>query len=151
MRWKKIITICLFLLPLNPAHAFEDEWSFGMAAPSPTGLTLKKWVDAITAYDMFYEWSTKDRRAMLHLDILTHDFEMMEAENGTMPVYYGIGVHVRYERGRSPVYGVRIPLGMVYMLEDKPLEFFGELGPRAGVVPETSFAIDFMAGLRYRF
>lgn len=145
-----ILTVGLLILPLVPAHAVEEEWAIGMAAPEPTGLSIKKWVDPQTAYDMFYEWSTKDRHAMIHIDILTHDFDSIEAEGGFAPVYYGFGVHARMMRGRSPIYGIRIPVGIVYILEDKPLEFFGELGPRAGVIPETSFDIDFMVGIRYR-
>ena len=150
MYWSKCIAFSVLILVFSSAHALEDEWAIGMAAPSPTGISIKKWVDSLTAYDMFYEWSTKDRRAMVHLDILTHDFEMLEVESGVGAMYYGFGLHVRYQKQHSPVYGIRIPLGIVYMLENKPLEFFGELGPRAGVIPETSFAVDFMVGLRYR-
>ncbi len=150
MYWSKIIAFCLAMTAFTSAHALEDEWAIGMAAPTPTGITLKKWVDNITAYDMFYEWSTRDRRAVVNLDVLTHDFEMLEAETGSMAVYYGFGLHVRYQKSRSPIYGIRIPLGIVYMLENKPLEFFGEFGPRAGVIPETTFAVDMVVGLRYR-
>ncbi len=146
-----ILAAGLCMSCLTPAQAVEEEWAIGMAAPEPTGITLKKWVDTQTAYDMFYEWSTKDRHAMVHFDILTHDFDSVETEgSGFAPIYYGFGVHARMMRGRSPIYGIRIPIGIVYMLEDKPLEFFGELGPRAGVIPETSFDLDLMVGIRYR-
>lgn len=148
------LLLLISLLSWGPAQALDlgldEELSFGMAAPSPTGITVKKWRDADNAFDMFYEWSSKHRRVLVHVDLLTHDFQSLEMESGFAPVYYGFGIRAKSQRGQASAYGFRLPIGVALMLETRPLEFFGEVAPRADIIPSTNFAVDVQLGIRYR-
>lgn len=148
------LLVILYLLSAGPALALDfsldEELAIGMAAPSPTGISIKKWTDGERALDMFYEWSSSHRRVVVHADLLTHDFQALELESGHAPIYYGFGVRAKTQEGKASTYGIRIPLGVVMMLESWPLEFFGELGPRSDLIPKTTFAVDVMIGIRYR-
>jgi hypothetical protein len=136
-----------------PAAAFGllgNEVSVGMAAPAPTGLSLKFWTSRDTAIDVFAEWAASDKSVETHADYLTHDFEQFELEGATMPMYYGIGARIRTTENSSTHIGFRIPVGVSYLLNNMPLDLFAEIAPRSNVIPKTSFSVDVMVGVRYR-
>lgn len=148
------LMVCAMLLIGSNAHAFGllgNEVSIGMATPAPTGLSLKFWMSRDTAVDLFTEWDASNRFLETHADFLTHDFQQFEMEGATMPMYYGFGVRMRSSESSSAHIGVRIPIGVSYLWNTAPLDFFGEVAPRANIVPSTNFAMDMMIGLRYRF
>lgn len=148
------VLVCITLLYGANVHAFGllgNEVSIGMATPAPTGLSFKFWMSRDTAVDVFSEWDAGDRFIETHADYLTHDFQQFEVEGATMPMYYGFGVRIRSSETSSAHIGVRIPIGVSYLWNTAPLDFFGELAPRANIVPSTNFAVDMMIGLRYRF
>ncbi len=136
------------------AHAVGlpgNEVSIGMVAPSPSGLSAKFWTSRDTAIDLFSQWGSKDRHLQIHADYLTHDFQQLEAEEGALPLYFGFGVRLRATASSAPRIGIRIPIGVSYLWAAAPIDFFAEVGPRANIIPHTSFAVDLMVGLRYRF
>lgn len=146
--------VCAVLLFSANSHAFGllgNEVSIGMAMPAPTGLSFKFWMSRDTAVDVFSEWDFSDRFLETHADLLTHDFQQFEMEGATMPMYYGFGVRMRTSKSSTVHLGVRIPIGVSYLWNTAPLDFFAELAPRANIIPSTNFAVDIMVGLRYRF
>jgi hypothetical protein len=153
MRLFPVLMITGTLLPAAPASAFEplgNEVAIGMAAPAPTGLSFKFWTSRETAIDVFTEWATTNKFLMTHVDYLTHDFEQFEMEGATMPLYFGFGARLRTSEDSSAHVGFRIPIGISYLWNTAPLDLFAELGPRANIIPYTSFAVDVMVGIRYR-
>ena len=71
-----------------------------------------------------------------------------------MPVYCGIGGRVGFydgdgkhdDRTRA---GVRVPLGVTYILADAPLDVFVEVVPMLDVAPRTALRWDAAAGVRF--
>ena len=146
-----IIMITLGLvLSCNTAMALDNEFSFGIATGSDSGVTVKYWTSDTHAIDLFAEWSTSSSKYTFQADYLTHDFNAFDVEPGSLPFYYGVGVRVESKKGTSTKTGLRIPLGISYLMETAPIDFFGELGPRIDVAPETDFELDIMLGIRYR-
>lgn len=149
--------ICLFVASMwfsTAAHAFGllgNEVSVGMATPSPNGLSAKFWMSRDTAIDLFSEWDTTNKHFQVHADYLTHDFQQFEMEGASMPLYFGFGLRLRTTESSATQIGIRIPIGVSYLWTTAPIDFFAEVGPRANVIPQTSFAVDLMIGLRYRF
>jgi hypothetical protein len=47
--------------------------------------------------------------------------------------------------------GVRVPLGMDYLLGTAPLDFFLELVPILDLAPSTDFSLNAAIGIRYFF
>lgn len=133
-----------------PAFAFE-ELSIGLAAPSPTGLSAKLWKTRLVAYDLFAEWDLDSEKFNFHADYLKHDYERLEAKESNMLFYSGYGIRLIDEGIHDDtILGVRIPFGISYLMNDPPLDVFGELAPRINVLPSTNFGIDVMIGIRYR-
>lgn len=128
-----------------------NEVSVGMATPAPNGLSAKFWMSRETAIDLFSEWDTTNKHFQVHADYLTHDFQQFEMEEATMPLYFGFGLRLRTTESSATQIGIRIPIGVSYLWTTAPIDFFAEVGPRANVIPQTSFAVDLMIGLRYRF
>lgn len=127
-----------------------NEIAIGMATPAPTGITVKLWTSRLTALDVFSNWDASNKRLDLHLDYLTHNFEQYEVEGATMPFFYGFGMQFSTREGSATKVGFRIPVGVSYLWNSAPLDFFAEVAPRAGIIPTTSFALDLMIGVRYR-
>ena len=149
---KKIITILSFILVgyNAPSFAFE-EFSVGVATPAPTGLTFKLWLTRLTAVDLFAEWDFNGDKYSFHADYISHDYERLDAKESNLMFYYGYGVRALDEGKTSDsVAGVRLPLGVSYLMDDPPLDVFGEIAPRVNVVPSTNFGLDVMIGVRYR-
>ena len=47
--------------------------------------------------------------------------------------------------------GIRIPVGIAYLMEDAPIDFFFELVPLLDLIPDTDFAFNAAIGVRYFF
>lgn len=148
-RIRTIISIVLFACTA-PAFAFE-EFSVGVATPAPTGLTFKLWQTRLSAIDLFAEWDFNDEKYYFHADYISHDYERLDARESNLMFYYGYGIRALDEGKTSDTtVGFRLPLGVSYLLDDPPLDVFGEIAPRINVAPSTNFGLDVMVGVRYR-
>ena len=63
--------------------------------------------------------------------------------------YYGIGG--RLKATSDSRLGLRVPIGLNYIIKDNPLDLFVELVPMLDLVPATSFTINAAIGIRYFF
>ena len=151
MRVIKYIMIIGLLLVANQVQAEDGEFSIGIAAITPNGITAKYWTTDRVAIDIFGEWSINSKEYKTHADILVHDFDKIQWEGERIAMYYGIGARAKFEDDKDTRLGVRVPIGVAYYMADVPVEFFGELGPRISVYPSTNFGLDIMIGARYRF
>lgn len=145
-----VILVFGFALISKNSYALDNEISFGIATGSDSGVTFKYWTSDTKALSFFAEWSTSSDKYTFQADYLTHDFNAMAMEPGSLPFYYGVGVRSRSKKGSSTKTGLRIPLGISYLMDTAPIDFFGELGPRIDVAPETDFKLDILFGVRYR-
>jgi hypothetical protein len=127
-----------------------NEISVGMGLPAPTGISVKLWTSRLTALDVFTNWASSNKRLDTHVDYVTHNFEQYEMEGATMPLYFGFGLHMSTREGSATKFGFRLPIGVSYLWNTAPLDLFAEVAPRAGLIPNTSFALDMMVGMRYR-
>jgi len=128
----------------------DNEFSFGMAAPNPAGVSVKYWISDTRALAAFASWSTNKSKYTFQLDYLTHDFSAIPVDPGAAPFYYGVGVRVKTKKGNPTKTSIRIPIGISYLMETAPLDFFAELGPRIRISPSTRFRLNVAAGIRYR-
>jgi hypothetical protein len=127
------------------------DWEAGIILGEPTGFSMKFWTTWNTGLDIGLAWSFGDNgHVHLHADYLFHNFNVFEIDEGDLPVYFGIGGRVRLEDDDSRV-GLRIPIGMEYILADTPLSFFFELVPIVDFAPETEGSFNGGLGVRYIF
>lgn len=130
------------------------EVAAGISVGDPTGPTLKLGLDARHAVVISAGWDNdgRDDEVYVHADYLTHDYSLVRVPRGRMAVYYGIGARLLdEEREDDTNFGLRVPVGLNYLIPRTPLEAFGEIVPRLDLVPDTDFSFDVALGVRYRF
>lgn len=152
MRTLRIIVALTGLFFAFSAPVSAGSFDAGAIVGDPTGLSIKGWLNDAYAYDIAASWSNgrRDKR-YIHGDYLRHDYTLIHVKNGDLPVYYGIGARVLDEDGRKTKAGIRIPLGVDYLLYKLPLSLFVEIVPRLDLTPDTDFELDAALGIRYRF
>jgi hypothetical protein len=127
------------------------DFEVGLILGEPTGLSAKLWATGNTAFDLGVAWSFGDGGHFhIHGDYLFHNFSFFDVNSGSLPVYVGIGGRVRLQEDDSRV-GLRIPIGLEYILESAPVGFFFEVVPIVDFAPETEADVNGGIGVRYIF
>ncbi len=134
---------------IAPIDAGDME--LGILLGEPTGLSWKYWTTGNAAIDLGVAWSFGDGGNFhLHGDYLFHNFDFFEVDSGSLPIYVGIGGRVRLEDDDSRV-GLRVAIGLEYILESNPFSFFFEVAPIVDFLPETEADVNGGIGVRYIF
>jgi hypothetical protein len=135
----------------TPNSTIQDrKLGLGFILGEPTGLSLKKWIGDTVAIDGSASWSFGRKSALqLHADYLLHIFNLIKVGKGKLPLYYGLGVRVKFEDDSKA--GIRFPLGINYIFENEPLDIFFEVAPIINLAPSTEFDLNGAIGIRYFF
>jgi len=145
-----MLFVSVALLICGTAQAQDSGFGLGIIIGEPTGISAKQWTGSRTAIDGAVAWSFKKERAVhLHGDLLYHSFSAARINRGKLSWYYGIGGRIKFEVDSKV--GVRVPLGMDYLLGTAPLDFFLELVPILDLAPSTDFSLNAAIGIRYFF
>lgn len=122
----------------------------GLIFGEPTGFSIKLWFpETGLGFDAAAAWSFReDRTLYLHANALYH-LALIETQAGRYLVpFVGLGVTNSY--GDDTRIGLRVPVGLsILPFPQLPLEFFAEMAPGVGILPDTS--PDFGAGIGARF
>lgn len=130
--------------PLMEGHGI------GIIIGEPTGFSYKNWIKPYRAFDVGAAWSFEGEDAFhLHGDYLFHNGNIERLDEGELLVYYGLGARLKLQDKSR--FGIRIPLGIVYLLESAPLDFFFELVPVMDLAPETDLHFNGGFGVRLFF
>jgi len=145
--------------PLAAAEVGAGTWELGVIMGEPTGLSAKYWMSQANAIDFGVAWSFKgEGQFHLHADYLYHKYDIFKVDSGSLPLYFGIGGRLRFDND-DPRFdddndvrlGLRIVLGLEYVVEDYPMSLFFEIAPIMDFVPETEGDINGGLGIRYVF
>ncbi|MFW6288473.1 MAG: hypothetical protein ACOC2Q_01695 [Spirochaetota bacterium] len=146
MRTRRLVLIILFAL-LAGATAFAQT-SVGIILGEPTGLSGKQWIGEGASLDLAVAWSFVPEGAFyLHVDYQQH-FDDLDIDVGSLLWFAGIGPRIYI--GNDVGLGLRIPVGLVYDIDDVPLEVFLELAPGLNLFPSTVFNFGGGIGVRYQ-
>lgn len=147
-----VMFLALTLNNISQAQDTNKDLGVGFMVGEPTGLTLKSWTGGGNAIDVGVAWSFGRYEAIsLQADYLWHNYEVFsEVENGTLPLYYGIGGRLVLGENDSYI-GARVPVGLNYLFEEAPVGLFIEAAPILNVAPSTDFDIDGTLGARFYF
>lgn len=122
----------------------------GLVVGEPTGLTAKLWyTETGFAVDTALAWAfQEDPGLYMHVNSLFH-LAIIETAGGRYLSPF-IGAGLLYRVGTESRLGLRIPLGLsILPFRAFPLEFYAELAPGIGLLPDT--APGFGAGMGVRF
>ena len=145
---------------VTPAHgttasapATAGKLGVGIMAGEPTGGTVKFWLTDRLALDGAAGWSFRnDTDLYLHSDVLWHNFDLLPASPGRLPVYIGVGGLARFrDHHHDNEFGVRMPVGLDYMFESSPVDVFVEIAPAVDLAPAVRADITGGIGIRYWF
>ncbi|KPL17894.1 MAG: hypothetical protein AMJ92_10480 [candidate division Zixibacteria bacterium SM23_81] len=150
-----VFLLLITVLFYGTVAAQDSGFGLGIILGEPTGLSLKQWVDGKAAIDGAIAWSFGRHDALhLHADYLVHNFTLFKMEQGKLPLYYGIGGRIKFEENgndEDTKIGVRIPVGISYILANSPLDIFLEIAPLLDLTPSTEFDLNGAIGIRYFF
>jgi hypothetical protein len=132
---------------------YVNHFGIGAEFGEPIGVTAKYWLNDFIALDAAGGWSPAPHSvAEVHMDLLFHDFNLLTAPEGKMPVYIGGGLLGRFrDDGRSDLGGWRFPLGVSYMFDNCPVDIFAEVAPEIIFAPFARGGIDGVVGVRFWF
>ena len=145
-------------VPAVAADAGGGTWELGVILGEPTGLSAKYWLSPNTAFDLGAAWSFgDDGHFHLHGDYLYHNFDIFKVDSGSLPLYFGIGGRVRFDEDNNEHdndgtrVGLRLVLGLEYIVEQYPMSVFFEIAPIVDLAPETEGSMNGGLGIRYVF
>ena len=162
-RLRTVAILAFSVAALSTAHAQpKDGLGIGIIIGEPTGLSLKKWIGNDRAIDAGIAWSFSENESLhLHADYLFHRFDLLSGPDvkGRLPLYFGLGARIKLKagdngRGRNEddaLVGVRVPLGISYLLADAPIDLFAEVVPILDIAPNTDFGLNAAIGVRFYF
>ena len=147
---KKLILASIVALFSMGLFAQSSGFGLGAVFGEPTGLSAKVWTGDKTAIDGALAWSFYSPGFLhLHADFLIHNFDLIDVNEGKLPLYFGFGAFVNFASDLG--LGIRIPLGLAYHFDSAPLEIFAEVVPGLSLLPATDFYIGGGIGIRYYF
>jgi len=150
MRALSVLILMAALLSVA-ASACAGGFGLGIILGEPTGVSFKQWLTERNAIDAAAAWSFSDVGAFhVHMDYLFHGDLSADVDHGGFLYYVGIGGRLKATEGDSRI-GVRIPLGLDYVFDNTPMDFFLEVAPIMDLAPETEFTMNGSIGLRYFF
>ena len=146
-----LILLLIFLSLSSRGLAYEkNDFGLGIILGSPTGISAKLWLSKSTAFDVAAAWSfSRKGRLQIHGDYLWHNFKLIKVEEGSFPLYYGLGFRVNF--GDEMEAGLRFPVGLEYLFSRAPFDIFIEVVPVLRVIEKTSFEMDGAIGARFFF
>jgi hypothetical protein len=152
MRRGCAVLIGVLSLMAGPARAemSPGDQGLGLYIGSPIGVTYKYWYTPTMAVDAGA--GDIGGRFALYATHLWHDFSLIPRPaswTGQLPFYFGLGTRLSF--ASDPRFGLRTIVGVSYIPDRTPLEFFAELGPFIRLTPDVGAEIDGGVGVRYYF
>jgi hypothetical protein len=155
-----VVLIGSWAAPAAAADVGSRSWELGVILGEPTGLSAKYWTSTNTAIDLGAAWSFgDDGHFHIHGDYLFHNFDIFKVDSGSLPLYFGIGGRVRFENddphdgddNHGTRVGLRLVLGLEYLVAAYPMSVFFEIAPIVDLVPATEGSMNGGLGIRYVF
>ena len=143
-----IITSLSFQTTKAQTSTEKGQLGLGVIIGEPTGLSLKYWNGSKNAFDLGVAWSLQGNDAIsIHGDYLFHHW--LNVKEGKLAIHYGVGARGIF--ADDSAIGLRIPVGLNYLLESAPLGFFIEIAPIIDIIPSTEADGSSGIGVRYYF
>ena len=115
----------------------------------PTGVTAKKVMDNGQAFDAAAGWSLGgNTNFQVHSDWL---FNKQDAlywnDKDPMDIYAGFGARMKF--ANEIEFGLRLPIGVAYFMNERKFETFFEVAPILDLLPDRDWELHMLAGMRY--
>jgi hypothetical protein len=152
-----VLLVSSLCVAVGPAIATEGgaaknhTWELGVLLGEPTGFSAKYWTTWETALDFGAAWSFEGKGQFhFHSDYIFHNFNAIKVDQGSLPIYFGIGGRIRLDENDSRL-GLRLVVGAEYLFDQYPMSLFFEIAPIVDFAPETEASVNGGLGVRYVF
>jgi hypothetical protein len=139
--------------------------SVGIFFEDPADLNIENWLDEASAFDSSIPpaWSLTGINSFeFHADCLRHNYDLIKTRQllQSLSFYYGLGGRMKLkemnagkeeDKDDDARLGMRSPLGISYVFQEKSVELFAEVVPILDVLPETRLGVGVGVGARYYF
>ena len=145
---KFVVVIIVFIISLP---SWANKIGIGLSIGNPTGFNGKYWIDEKLAVDGGLAFSLgRHTELSIHSDYLLHNKSAFYLNNvHPLDLYYGLGG--RMEFSDDIEIGVRVPVGLVYLVEAHNADIFSEIAPIVDFISRTGLEIHLLFGGRYYF
>lgn len=118
--------------------------------PGSWGAVGKIWIDKENAFQPAIKLGYSGS-ALLQLDYLWHDYDVIHPENGLMPLYFGLGGDLSLQN--TVVIGARGVVGISYMFNkvNVPVDIYVQLVPELWFASGGGTAFDLYGNLGSRY
>ena len=143
---------CVLLFFVIDLPAQTGDTGLGVRLGEPTGISAKIMTRSSRSMNFAAAWSLgSESRLVLQGDYVFYDNDILnlDIDRGTLPLYYGLGVHLKL--ADEPEIGVRVPLGVNLFFSENPLGIFFEIAPTLQLVPATRIDLYGGIGVHYYF
>jgi hypothetical protein len=147
---RKIFIAILSFLSLSAFCAPKD-FGAGIMLGNPTGLNGKYWLSEEHAIDGGFGLSPgSGNHVSLHSDYLWHKKDAFYF-NDTQPLdlYYGLGARMEFDHDIEV--GVRVPVGLAYVVEEQGADMFAEIAPVIDFITRKGLELHLAFGARFYF
>jgi hypothetical protein len=150
---RPLISVFALVAALSTAAAAETStFGAGIIIGEPTGIGIKLHLTSGNALAFGVAWSL-DEENELHVqgDYLYHNYDLIDVEEGEMPLYFGVGGRIKINEDADDNVGIRFPVGLDYIFANYPFDIFLELVPILDLAPDTDFDLNGALGGRFWF
>lgn len=157
-----IAVVCLLTAGVGAEELFHKGQQSNLLFEEPAGLGNNWLSEAAKDASTAAAWSLIGINSFqLHANSLWHNYDLIKTRKlmESLSIYYGIGGRMKFKgsngvkgnKDEDARLGMRSPLGISYVLQEKPVELFAELVPILDIVPETRLGVGVGIGARYYF
>lgn len=154
IKMKKALLLIVFATAFTAAaQDYKGHYGIGLALGEPSGFSIKKFNNNNEAFQYTLGYSAVNGQEGINIgaDYLLHNYDIITAEKGRIPFYYGAGIHLKsYNNAGNQIYA-RVPLGVAYEAVDYPVDVFFEFAPGIAVFPSPDLVTNFAIGARFYF
>ena len=144
--------ITSLVLLSSTIYSQEKGFGLGIILGEPSGISGKYWLSANDAVDfgIGYSFISSKSEFSFHTDYLYHIKDLIKSDYNILP-YYGFGLRLRLKENNSGAFGVRGVAGILWLLDNTPIDLFFEFAPSFRLLPNTGLDLDIGLGGRYYF
>ena len=153
-KMKKTLLLVVFAMAFTAAaQDYKGHYGIGLSLGEPSGFSIKKFNNNNEAFQYTLGYSAVKGQEGINIgaDYLLHNYDIITAEKGRIPFYYGGGIHLKsYNDAGNQLYA-RVPLGVAYEAVEFPIDVFFEFAPGIAVLPSPTLVTNFAIGARFYF
>ena len=153
-----LLAILSFIMVSTSSLFAQDKGKFAVGGQliSPVGVTAKYALSESSSLTGVLGFFASDSYKSLSFEanyIMYFGSENYNVGSGELNPYWGGGITLGFDDvdGNDATFGLRVPFGIEYGIEDAPIEIYMDIGPTVGISPDVDFGFDSSLGFRFFF